>query len=167
MSTSLETRHRLPKAVGLFLTVIALITGTMSPASAAVTVQNLNVPLTGSFSVAGAGTFTLSGTAHLVIIQYPGDPIRPASTTVQTNLVHAVATNGTASYPVTGAENITLVPGSDQIFTLTYQYPTDPVFPTDPIQPQDPVQPVSIRYHLDFNSAGTVTEATATAVGTF
>lgn len=62
---------------------------------------------------------------------------------------------------MTGAENITLVPGSDQIFTLTYHYPGDPIFPGDP------VQPVSIRYHLDFNSAGTVTESTATAVGTF
>lgn len=162
MSSPVETHRRLPKAVGLFLMVIALITGAMSPASAAVTVQNLDVPLTGTFSVAGAGTFTLSGTAHLVIQQFPGDPVRPASTTIRTALVHAVATNGTASYPVTGVESITLAPDTSQIFTLSYQF-----YPGDPIKPGNSVQPVTIRYHLDLNTDGTVTEATATAGGTF
>lgn len=120
MSTPLATRRRLPRAVVLALMVIAMITSTMAPASAAATVQNLDVPLTGTFSGAGAGTFTLSGTAHLVIIAYPLDPIRPAVTKILTNLVHAVATNGTASYPVTGAAKFELAPGSSQAFTLTY-----------------------------------------------
>lgn len=98
MSTPFSYRHRrLPKALLLVLMVIAMITGTMSPASAAVTTQNLDVPLTGTFSIAGAGTFTLSGTAHLVITQFPGDPIRPAVTRIQTNLVKAVANNGPPS----------------------------------------------------------------------
>jgi hypothetical protein len=142
--------------------VIAMITGTMSPASAAVTTQTLDVPLTGTFSIAGSGTFTLSGAAHLVIIQYPGDPIRPAVTRIQTNLVNAVANNGPPIRPVTGAASIDLAPASTQTFTLTYQFQ-----PGDPIQPGDPVRPVSIRYHLQFASDGTITESTATAVGTF
>lgn len=39
--------------------------------------------------------------------------------------------------------------------------------PLDPIKQGNSAQPVFIRYHPDLNADGTVTEATATAGGTF
>ncbi|WP_427136515.1 hypothetical protein [Pseudarthrobacter sp. S9] len=160
-STRHRGRHRLSTALVLALTVLAMITGTVSPASAATsTTENLDVPLNGTFTLPGLGTLTLSGTAHLVIRQFPTDPIEPAVTRINTNLIQAFAANGTRSFRVIGAEKTQFAPASTKSFTLTYRLqPLDPVLPADPIRPT-----VSIRYSLAFDSTGVVTEAGAAAV---
>jgi len=116
--------------------------------------SNLFIPFNQSF-FAGTEMVSFSGQLHLLTIYFPNDPIR-----IHTNIINmeGIGESTGTKYQVVGSNNtsVSVAAGSqfqvDQLYRLL---PPNPVLPPNPIR---------MRYTIDLDLDGFVTNATAEMV---
>lgn len=160
------------RSASVVLALCLMLTALAAPMGAAVgdtVTSNWRLPFQGSYFVdngASSEFVDLSGSVHLVVKYYPGDPtVPPNPIRIHTNLVSVSGVGRTSgqSYRLTGAANFELDADAGSTFAFVGSYR---LIPTDPCKGcPTSARFLPIRYAVMLNSAGEVTEATATAGG--
>ena len=173
MKKSMLSRSaRAALALGLMSMVLAEPgAGRAANDSGAVT-SNWMIPFQGSYFVdngASSEFVDLSGSAHLVVKYQPVDPcascVPPNPVRIHTNLQSITGVGRTSGQPyrLTGAANFEMDADAGSTFEFVGSYRLMPVDPCKSCTAGTRFLP--IRYAVTLNSAGEVTEATATAGG--